>query len=577
MSAIEKLITENLPIWSSSVQSKSTQGRGSSSKRNLYGVKKLREFILELALIGHLTHQDLNEDSEKDLGVAVAKKNKMVEGGFAKPVRGVKLGEGGILQSKIPSSWKICLFEEVAWPQAGFAFSSKSFNNNKAGLPLIRIRDVGAPFSGTYYDGEYRQEFVVRKGDILVSMDGEFRVRPWKNEEALLNQRVSRLFFSDACSEKFCSMAIQKSVFSLQCKKSYLTVDHLSTKQISSSQIPFPPIAEQHRIVAKVDELMALCDTLEQQQEDSIQAHETLVETLLGALTNPPDAEAFQSAWQRVSAHFDTLLTTEHSVDKLKETILQLAVMGKLVPQDPNDELASVLLEKIAADKEQLIKDGVIKKKNSSLETDDEEPIFKIPDNWELVNLDQITAITGGKRVSKGYKLKLEPTPFIYIRVTDMKNGTIDDSNLHFIGADEREKIKRYIIHKGDIYMTIVGATIGKCGIVPPKFDNMNLTENAARIKVISGVNNKFLYLILRGEYCQNQFAGKTNKVGVEKMALTRLASTKIPLPPQEEQHRIAAKVDELMALCDDLKQSLNEAQTTQMQLTDAVTEQAVN
>ena len=273
-----------------------------------------------------------------------------------------------------------------------------------------------------------------------------------------------------------------------------------------------------------------------------------------------------------MSKHFDTLLTTERSVDKLKETILQLAIMGKLVP---NDEPASVLLKKIASEKERLINDGEIKKKNNSLETNNIDPFFKIPNNWKMVNLGKITAITGGKRVSKGYKLKLEPTPFIYIRVTDMKNGTIDDSNLHYIGAEEREKIKSYIVHEDDIYMTIVGATIGKCGIVPSKFDNMNLTENAARIKVISGVNNKFLYLTLRGEYCQNQFHQKTNKVGVEKMALSRLESTKIPLPPLAEQHRIVAKVDELMALCDDLKQSLNEAQTTQMQLTDAVVENA--
>ena len=109
---------------------------------------------------------------------------------------------------------------------------------------------------------------------------------------------------------------------------------------------PVPPLAEQHRIVAKVDELMALCDQLEQQQTDSNAAHQTLVETLLATLTSAANQDEFIEAWQRIANHFDILFTTEESIDQLKQTILQLAVMGKLVPQDPNDEPASALLEK---------------------------------------------------------------------------------------------------------------------------------------------------------------------------------------------------------------------------------------
>ncbi|MDP0561999.1 MAG: hypothetical protein QS721_06595 [Candidatus Endonucleobacter sp. (ex Gigantidas childressi)] len=124
---------------------------------------------------------------------------------------------------------------------------------------------------------------------------------------------------------------------------------------------------------AKVDELMALCDQLEQQTETSLTAHQTLVETLLNTLltaaqttpTNSGQESSFYQAWNRIAQHFDLLFTTEHSIDQLKQTILQLAVMGKLVPQDPNDEPASVLLEKIAAEKEQLIKDKKIKKQES--------------------------------------------------------------------------------------------------------------------------------------------------------------------------------------------------------------------
>nr|WP_317623688.1 hypothetical protein [Photobacterium leiognathi] len=117
-----------------------------------------------------------------------------------------------------------------------------------------------------------------------------------------------------------------------------------------------PYIDEQHRIVAKVDELMALCDQLEQQTEASIEAHQLLVSTLLNTLTNSADADELMENWAYINDHFDTLFTTEESIEQLKQTILQLAVMGKLVPQDPNDEPASVLLERISEEKAQLIK-----------------------------------------------------------------------------------------------------------------------------------------------------------------------------------------------------------------------------
>jgi len=119
----------------------------------------------------------------------------------------------------------------------------------------------------------------------------------------------------------------------------------VNDKQFFSGVFPVAPEYEQHRIIAKVDELMALCDQLDHQTEDSITAHQTLVESLLATLTRSENTEAFNQSWARIAEHFDTLFTTEHSIDQLKQTVLQLAVMGKLTPQDPNDEPASVLLK----------------------------------------------------------------------------------------------------------------------------------------------------------------------------------------------------------------------------------------
>lgn len=159
---------------------------------------------------------------------------------------------------------------------------------------------------------------------------------------------------------------------------------------VESNPFPLPPLEEQHRIVAKVDELMALCDQLETQHSNAAEAHEKLVNHLLGTLTLSQNAEDFSANWQRIAAHFDTLFTTEASIDVLKQTLLQLAVMGKLVPQDPNDEPASELLKRIQAEKAKLIAEGKIKKDKPLASIAEEEKPFNLPAGWEWVRLNAL-------------------------------------------------------------------------------------------------------------------------------------------------------------------------------------------
>ena len=168
---------------------------------------------------------------------------------------------------------------------------------------------------------------------------------------------------------------------------------------IESNPFPLPPLAEQHRIVTKVDELMTLCDQLETQHNNASEAHEKLVNYLLGTLTQSQKTDSplckrgagGDLDWQRIAAHFDTLFTTEASIDALKQTLLQLAVMGKLVPQDPNDEPASELLKRIQAEKSKLTAAGKIKKEKLLPQIAHDEKSFELPQAWEWVRLSDVT------------------------------------------------------------------------------------------------------------------------------------------------------------------------------------------
>ena len=290
---------------------------------------------------------------------------------------------------------------------------------------------------------------------------------------------------------------------------------------ISKYLIPVPPVSEQERIVQRLH----------------------LLEPLLISYENA----------------YDSIVNQQKNFPaQLKRSILQYAVQGKLVPQDPADEPASVLLERIRAEKEQLIKAGKIKRAkhesvifrrdNSYYEKvdgierciDDEIP-FEIPESWEWTRLSTIARILGGKRIPAGRKLTTENTGHVYIRVSDMKDGTVIQKGLLYVPEDVFDSISKYIIKKEDVFITVAG-TIGRIGRIPLELDGANLTENADRL-VFSSLNQDWMIFLLQSPFIQNQIAEVTTKVGQPKLAIARIEKLLIPLPPLDEQTRIVEQI----------------------------------
>ena len=309
----------------------------------------------------------------------------------------------------------------------------------------------------------------------------------------------------------------------------------INNGHIENFLFPIPPLEEQERIVARIEELMTLVDQYDQAKVALDELESTLP-------------------------------------DMLQQSILQAAIQGQLVPQEPSDTPAALLLERIQAERERLIEEKKIRRdKNASIiyrtdegsyyernltsgeETciDDEIP-FDIPDSWQWTRLGNVVTVKGGKRVPNGYKLLDKPTPHIYIRVTDMKDGTLSTLDLKYIDEDVFEGIKAYTISKDDLYLTIAG-TIGRVGFVPPFFDGMNLTENAVKLTHIL-MSKPLLYHFICSDFIQSQFHKKTNQVAQPKLAISRITSSLIPIPPLEEQERIVARIEELMRYTDRLK-----------------------
>ncbi len=235
--------------------------------------------------------------------------------------------------------------------------------------------------------------------------------------------------------------------------------------------------------------------------------------------------------------------------EQLKASILQYAIQGKLVEQRPEEGTAEELYQQIQEEKQKLIKEGKIKKEKPLAEITEDEKPFDIPESWKWVKIGTVATVLGGKRIPAGRRLSPKDTGYVYIRVSDMKDGYVSTENLQYVPEDVFPSISKYIINKEDIFITVAG-TIGRVGKIPPELDGANLTENADRL-VFSLIDQDWLIKCLQSSMIQNQIANATTKVGQPKLAIIRIQNMLIPLPPLEEQHRIVAKIEELLPYVD--------------------------
>lgn len=260
----------------------------------------------------------------------------------------------------------------------------------------------------------------------------------------------------------------------------------------------------------------------------------------------------------------------------LRQKILDLAIHGKLVPQDPNDEPASVLLERIRAEKERLVKEGKIKRPKKTKATSDKPHYpYELPKGWCWTTLGEICCIKGGKRIPRGMTFAKGKTAHIYIRVTDMKDNTIKLSDLKYIDDYVYEHIKNYTINASDLYLTIAG-TIGSVGIVPNEVDGMNLTENAAKLTQIGCIKEYLLYALL-STIAQEHFISRFHQVAQPKLSIETASKTPIAMPPIGEQIRIVKEIKRYLAAIKIIEEGQTDLETTISQTKSKILDLAIH
>jgi type I restriction enzyme S subunit len=555
------LLTDNLPLLAGAPN----------------GIKKLRELILELAVRGKLVEQDASDEPASELlkRIAAEKERLVAEGKIKKQKPLTEIFEAD-KPFELPVSWEWCRLAQAVEFVNGFAFSSKDFGSDGTGV--VKIGDIQnneltpetmSRVKSAVVD-DLDRRFRVEPGDLLIAMSGATTGKLGFNtteEVFYLNQRVGKII--PICTNaRFVFFDLTIKIVENLNKSFGSAIPNLSTEQINDILIALPPLAEQHRIVAKVDELMALCDRLEAQQADAASAHAQLVQALLGSLTQASDATEFAASWQRLAEHFHTLFSTEPSIDALKQTLLQLAVMGKLAPQAPTDEPAEQLLKRIS-DHRSTYRE---KKQKSLADISEVEKPFELPCQWVWTTLPAIGELARGKsrhRPRNDHSLYAGGNvPLIQTGDVARANGVVKTHSAMY-NAKGVEQSRLW--PAGTMCITIAAniadsATLGFDACFPdsvvgfiPEFPELDVRY--------------FEFFLRTAKSHLEDFAPSTAQKNINLEILGLLS---VPLPPANEIRRIVAKLDQLIALCDQLKTQLSQARQLNQQLASTLVEQAV-
>ena len=338
-----------------------------------------------------------------------------------------------------------------------------------------------------------------------------------------------------------------------------MKMPRLGTEDARKSVIPLPPLAEQSRIVTRVEALMRLCDALEAKGQLEAAQHAQLVSTLLGTLTASTTPEELAENWQRVAQYFDLLLDRPEAIDALEQTLLQLAVRGLLVPQDPTDEPASALLQKIRAEKDRLIATGQIKRDKPLPPITDEEKPFELPVGWEWVRLGALIELVSGQHLGPSEYVDGLTASLPYL-TGPAEFGTLSPEPTR--STYER----RAVAVCDDILITVKGSGVGKLNVV--KHDEVAISRQLMAIRPVL-LNAEFLMIFL--QTMAHYFQAKSIGIAIPGIGREDVTHAEFGLPPLAEQSRIVTRVTALRRLCTDLRQRLAERQSVQARLAEAL------
>jgi type I restriction enzyme S subunit len=547
-------------------------------------ISHLRRFILDLAVRGKLVEQDPHDEPASQLLQRIREEKARLATQKTPQHR----GETERSQLVAPRGWVVTTLGEVAHKITDGAHKTPTYLDE--GVPFISVKN----FSGGKLDFSHTrlispQEHAIlykrcdpRRGDILIGRIGTL------GKAVLVDTDQEFSLFVSVGLIRFNQVLIAPLFFRLVLNSPLLESEYnrikvgggthtnkLNLGDLHGVTFPLPPLAEQQRIVAKVEELMCFCDQLEAAKTERETRRDRLSAASHYHLNNGGNAEASRKNVHFYISRLPTITTRSDQIPALREAILNLSVRGRIVPQDEKDELVSVLLKRIRAGQERLISTGAIPRPKPLPLDCSAEVACELPSSWEKVNFgDLCNVVTSGSRGWAEYYSESGPK---FIRAQNIRFGRLRLDDLACVNPPKKSEGTRTQVSKGDLLVVITGAGVTNPALLHEDLGEAYVSQHVGLIKPTDTRLSRWLLLCLMAP-----MAGRAGLVkraygaGKPGLNLDNIRSLPIPLPPLAEQCRIVGRVDELMALCDRLEAQLTAAQTESRRLLEAVLHHAL-
>jgi len=576
-------------------------------------VPRLRRFILDLAVRGKLVKQNPEDEPASELLKRIlVEKDQLEKKGIIRKSLALAPSEGIKTPFEIPPSWKWTRLGDSIIDHKGGGTPSKNNSSYWDGeIFWASVKDIG---KSKYVDQtidritkaglDNSSSNLIPSGNLIVVTRMGLGKVSINRVPIAINQDLRALFISNLAAIDFYYIFFKTTSY----EGSGLTVKGIKIEELLSLPFPLPPFPEQHRIVAKVDKLMALCDELEAAQQKREQRRDRLVAATLNGLgmdvsgmdvsgkdvspkrpqsegrdRSPNGPQLIKSGGfgetalpQFFLTHLPRLTTRPEHIQQLRQTILNLAVRGKLIPQDPNDEPASELLNRLRTHRAQLTAPRRKQKENSLGILKEAECPFELPNTWKWIRLGEVSTLITKGSTPTSYGHVFVKSGINFIKVEAIKDGRISAENVtSYISEETHEFLKRSQLQNGDFLFSIAGS-IGTCAVVTNSILPANINQALA---IIRGADAAFFVSFLQyaTRSCLLELAlAKARGGAMNNISLEDVRNFALPLPPLPEQHRIVAKVDELMAICDELESQLTGSATARHRFIEATLNEAI-
>lgn len=551
-------------------------------------ILQIRELILQLAVQGRLVKQNSDDEPALEL-LRRFKKEKMqlIDKKLIDKKNPQLQIKPNKLDIKLPNGWQWVRLTEV------ISTDKDSIKRGPFGSTIRKEFFIKKGFkvyeqkNAIYNDftlGEYHisnekfeelKQFEVRPFDIIISCSGtigKLAIAPEDMEKGIINQALLKITLNQKIiiNEFFLILfpALVMRTETLSELKGTAMKNIPPVKALKKIPFPLPPYAEQKRIVDKVEEIMAICDEIETYQQNVKNGCIELNKSELHHLINLKTETEFQKEWKLIRGNFNVLYNNSENVNKLQHAILRFAVMGKLVPQDPNDESASILLKKIENEKENLIQEGKVKISKPLPSINPEEIPYELPDIWEWIRVGDCLNLING-RAFKPTEWSSEGLPIV--RIQNLNDFYAPYNYCSF------EVDQKYYIDNDDLLVSWSGTPGTSFGAHIWNRGPAILNQHIFKVELFGNSFYKPYFKISFNSRLDDMISKAHGGVGLQHITKGKLEKLIIPLPPLNEQKRIVNKLGELMELSNKLKEEINVSTVQSQKLLEAAVYEVLN